>query len=172
MTYRIVGGPPRSLACRWMRPLLAALALLAAAGAPAAEIRLARVWPEWHRADSFQSYYEYHTGHELTGKWIVLRSQLDDRGGMYFLIRVENPGPVVRGASLFVHVITPDAMEPRVFSFPTDIPAGSQLFETGLTGTDWGGERVEPIAWEIELRAPDGAVLARKTSFLWEKPAR
>jgi hypothetical protein len=155
-----------------MRSLLASLCLFAAfsARAPAADISFKRVWVQWHTADSFQSFYEYHTGRELVGRWIVMRSQPEERTGLYFLTRVENHGAPVRGANFVVRVVTPDATETKVYNFPADIQGGSWLFEIGLTGKDWVLERLHPVAWEVELQAPDGAVLARKSSFLWEKP--
>ena len=69
-------------------------------------------------------------------------------------------------------VISPESIDAKVFTFAADVPAGSRLFEIGLTGRDWAGARVQPVAWEIEVRAADGSVLARKASFLWEKSAR
>jgi hypothetical protein len=156
-----------------MRPLLASLAFLAAAAAGAAELRFVRVWPEWHDGDSFQSYYEYRTGNELVSKrWTVLRSQPDDRSGLYFLVRVENPGEMVRGATFVVRVISPESIDTHVYSFPADVPKGSRLFEIGLTGKDWVGARVDPVAWDVELQSGDGKVLYKKVSFLWEKPGR
>lgn len=157
-----------------MRPILASLALFSAAccASQAAEITLTRVWPEWHDSDSFQSLYEDRTGHELTGKWIVLRSQPSARGGLYFLARVENPGGELPGATFVVRVITAESIDIRSYSFPVPVPGGSHLFEIGLTGKDWKGPRAEPIAWEVELDGADGRVIAKKTSFLWEKPDR
>lgn len=155
-----------------MRSLLAAITLFSAAcTAGAADLQLKRVWPQWHDADSFQSLYEDHSGRELTGGWIVLRSQPGQRGGLYFLTRVENPGSKVPGATFVLRVISPESIEVREFSFPAVVPSGSRLFEIGLTGKDWPGVRVQPVAWELELRAADGSVLARKVSFLWEKSA-
>jgi hypothetical protein len=157
-----------------MRSLLAPFALLSAlcATAQAADLTFKRAWPEWHDSDSFQSLYEQQTGHELTGKWIVLRSQPAQRSGLYFLTRVLNPGGDVRGATFVVRVITLESVDTRVYSFPVFVPGGSRLFEIGLTGTDWKGPRAEPVAWEVELDAADGRVLAKKTSYLWEKPDR
>jgi hypothetical protein len=157
-----------------MRPLFASIALLAASPSPgpAADLSFTRVWPQWHTADSFQSYYEYHTGRELKGKWIVLRSQPDERTGLYFLVRVLNKGTIVRGANFVVRVITPDATETKVFNFPANVQGGKWLFEIGLTGKDWGAQHVHPVAWDVELQSADGSVLARKVSFLWEKPSR
>ncbi len=156
-----------------MRSLLASIALLSAVSAVhAADLKFKRVWPEWHDAESFQSFYEDHTGHELTGKWIVLRSQPNKRGGLYFLTHVENTGPQVEGATFVVRVITLESVDTRTYSFPSAVPGGSRLFELGLTGTDWTAPRAQPVAWEVELDASDGRVLARQTSYLWEKAER
>ncbi len=154
-----------------MRNLLAAIALLAAASCPAADISFLRVWPTWRTADSFQSFYEYHTGRELLGKWIVMRSQPDERTGVYFLVRVKNQGALERGANFVVRVISPDAPETKVYNFPASIKAGSWLYEIGLTGKDWGMGRVHPVAWDVELQTADGTVVAKRASFLWEKPS-
>jgi hypothetical protein len=157
-----------------MRTVLAAITFLAVATVcePAGDPQLVRVWPKWQDADSFQSFYEYRTGRELVGRWIILRSQQGERAGLYFQTRVKNPGDAVRGATFVVRVISPNATDTRVFSFPTEVLAGSQLFEIGLTGKDWAGARVFPIAWDIELHAADGRLLDRKSSFLWEAPSR
>jgi hypothetical protein len=154
-----------------MRTLAAALLVLCVlAPARAADVSFKRVWPQWYDADSFESLYEDHTGRELTGRWIPLRSQPEDRGGLYFLTRVENPGAALAGTTFILRVIAPDSTDTRTYSFPADVPAGSRLFQIGLTGKDWTKPRVEPVAWELELRAPDGRVLASARSFLWAKP--
>ncbi len=145
------------------------LLLAAALPARAADLQLKRVWPQWYSADSFQSYYEDRTGHELTGKRTLLRSRPEERGGLYFLTRVENPGGPLAGATFVVRVISPEATDTRVFNFPADIPAGSWLFQIGLTGRDWLGARTYPVAWELELHGADGKVLASARSYLWEK---
>jgi hypothetical protein len=156
-----------------MRTLLAPLAFLSTlCVAQAADVTFKRVWPEWHDAESFQSLYEDHTGRELTGKWIVLRSQPGQRSGLYFLTRVENRGAQIDGAVFVVRVITLEGVDTKTYSFPSVIPGGKRLFEIGLTGTDWKGPHAEPVAWEVELDGADGRVLARMTSYLWEKPGR
>ena len=156
-----------------MRQILAPLALLALAASPgrADGVTFARVWPQWHDSNSFESYHEYRTGKELVQDWIVMRSQPKSRSGLYFLTRVENKGPALASATFTVRVIKPDSVETRVYTFPAAVPAGSRLFEIGLTGADWASSRVQPVAWEVELRSQDGALLAETSSFLWEKPA-
>jgi len=154
-----------------MRRLCASLLLLSACASPPKEtdLHFERVWLTWHDSASFDSFYEYRTGEELVGKWTILRSQPNERTGLYFQIRTENPA-AARDAKIVIRVISPDSIDPRVFTFPLQVPAGSRLFVVGLTGADWPMIRVVPVAWEVELQAPDGSVLAKKSSFLWEKP--
>ncbi|MGA2691606.1 MAG: hypothetical protein ABSF76_04510 [Opitutaceae bacterium] len=156
-----------------MRSPLVPLALFCAAAlsVQAADLKLKRVWPEWYSADSFQSFYEYHTGRELTGRGMtVLRSIPGKRAGLYFMTRIENPGAPQTGATLVLRVISPESTDTRVFTFPASIPSGSWLFQVGLTGKDWAGPHIQPVAWEIEVHGADGGLLAKKSSFLWEKP--
>jgi hypothetical protein len=130
-----------------------------------------RVWPRYRDADSFQSFYEYLTGRELVGKWTMLRSQPAHREGYYFYTRVENPGPAINGATFVVRVLMPDSTATRIYRFAADIPRKSRLFQIGITGSDWLGPRVNPVAWQVELQAPDGKVITAQSSFLWAEPA-
>ena len=107
------------------------------------------------------------------GKWIVLRSQPDERGGLYFVARVENPGRGdPRGDVRRAGDRPRGDRHQGLHASRRASRSGSQLFEIGLTGTDWAGPRVLPVAWEVELQAADGEVIARKVSYLWEKPDR
>jgi len=83
---------------------------------------------------------------------------------------VENKAGALQAASFTIRVIRPDSTDTKVYTFAADIPAGSHLFEIGLTGTDWVWPRTMPVAWEVELHAADGSLLAQKASFLWRSP--
>ena len=139
--------------------------------AQAAEVEFVRVWPGWRDAASFERISEYFTGEEDTGRDIVLRTQPEQREGFYFLVRVANPGDVLPGAKFVLQVIAPSAPEPKTTIFPAEIPSRSKVFLLGLTGADWAGADVHPVAWKLELRSADDRVLASAQSFLWEKPA-
>jgi hypothetical protein len=154
-----------------MRPLVAALLLLSPGLLRADPVTLVRVWPQWHDADSFKSYYEFKKGDELTGNFVVIRSQPKDRNGLYFLTRVENKAAPISDVIFTVRVIKPDSTDTLSYSFAAFIPKGGQLFEIGLTGTDWANAKAQPVAWSVELHAPDGRLIAAKSSFLWEKPS-
>lgn len=157
-----------------MRPLLALLCLFAAAltTARAAEVEFVRVWPGWRDADSFRRISEYFDGKENTGNQIVLRTHADARAGFYFLTRVSNDSGPLDGAKFVLRLITPESATPKAFTFPATVPAGSNVFQLGLTGADWAGPKVHPVAWKLELLAADGRVLALQKSFLWELPAK
>lgn len=156
-----------------MRSALACLALLILASlAGAAEAEFVRVWPQWREAKSFDHIGEYFGRRENSERHLVLRTQADVRDGYYFLVRVKNAAALA-GAKFELHVIRPDAPEPKIFSFPAAIGAGGAVFELGLTGADWPkGKDAHPVAWKLALLAADGRVLAEQKSFLWEKPAQ
>jgi len=156
-----------------MRPLLTVLLFAAVlVSARAADIAFVRVWPAWRTEESFRRISEYFDGKENTGSQIVLRTHADTRAGYYFLIRVSNTGAALSGAKFVLHLIAPDSAEPKLFSFPADVPAGAAVFQLGLTGADWPGPKVHPVAWKLELTADDGRVLVTQKSFLWEIPAK
>jgi hypothetical protein len=159
---------------RLLSLLLAAVAVWtgATAAAEGSGMTLVRVWPQWKDADSFMSISEYFTHQEMTGGWIVLRTHPESRVGFYFLTRLKNAGARAAGTRFVIHLIMPDSPDPRTYVFTTPIPPGSHLFEIGLTGPDWKGSRLHPVAWRVELQDSAGQVLAAKSSYLWEKPGK
>ena len=150
--------------------LLLALSLPASLGAAGLEI--VRIFPGWRSADSFHRITEFFGGKENTGGITVLRTQSAEPAGYYWFLRLKNPATPVVGARFELQVITPIAPEPRTFAFAADIPAGSSLFQLGLTGTDWPGPKARPAAWHLRLLAADGTTLLAKESFLWELPEK
>jgi len=158
-----------------MRRLLivALLALTGPAGSlRAAEVSFVRVWPGWRPADSFKRISEYFDNQENDGGWIVARTRPKDRAGYYFLARVDHPATPLDGARFVLQVILPTDPVPRTYSFPVACPAGNHVFDLGVTGADWAGKSVHPVAWRLDLVARDGRPLATQQSFLWAKPAK
>jgi len=151
---------------------LLALLIAPLAAARAGDVEFIRIWSDWRTAESFERISEYFTGHENTGSEIVRRSQPDKRAGFYFLVRLANHGAAQPAAKLVLSLIKPDSPLVRVFTFPTPIAAGESVFELGLTGADWPGPKVHPVAWKLEVIATDGTLLAVHKSFLWEKPSQ
>ncbi|MCE2861112.1 MAG: hypothetical protein LW690_01535 [Opitutaceae bacterium] len=153
------------------RPLLLAVALLAAARAPAAGAEFVRIWPAWQEASAFDRIGEYFGTAEPGAGTTVLRTSPGTREGYYFLSRVRTVSPA-NGARFELQVIRPDAPTPVTFQFRANVPAGETAFQLGLTGTAWpGGSRANPVAWKISFFDGNGRLLAEHKSFLWEKPA-
>ncbi len=156
---------------RLPRPTLLALAALVLAPvlAPATEVKLVRVWPDYRTAGSFTRIAEYFGGKESAPELIV-RSQPDARDGYYFLTRFETD-TALPGSILAVEYTLPGEESARVHFFPLDIPTGSRAFLAGVTGADWPSAQTVPTAWRIRLLGPSGTELARSQSFLWSLPA-
>jgi len=152
--------------------LLLALLLGPLASARAAEVEFVRIWTDWRNAESFDRISEYFTGQENTGNQIVRRSQPAVRAGYYFLVRLRNSGSSHPSAKLILSLIKPDSPLVRVYTFPVPIAAGESVFNLGLTGADWPGEKAHPVAWKLEAVATDGTKLGEHKSFLWEKPSQ
>jgi hypothetical protein len=149
---------------------LAGILLLSLPGARAADLSFVRVWPRWYDADPFIRISEYFTGQPHVGERTILRTQDSVRAGFYFLVRVRNPGLLVPGTHFSIAVILPGRPDPRTFTFATDVPAGGKVYELGLTGADWPGKKIYPLAWKLDLVGADGRLLASQQSFLWSKP--
>jgi hypothetical protein len=157
-----------------MRSLFALIVVAATSlvGASAAEVEFVRVWPGWRSAESFERISEFFTGEENTGRETVLRTHPGRRDGFYYLVRTANSGETLTGATFVLRVIAPSEPDPKVTTFPVDLPPRSKVFLLGLTGPEWPHEEVHPVAWKLELRSANDTVLASAQSFLWEKPAK
>jgi len=134
------------------------------------EVEFVRIWPQWRSDDSFLRISEYLSGEENTGRQTVLRSQPDDRDGFYFLVRVKGAHDQSGATKFVLEVITPDSAQAKVYNFPTAITKRSQVFNLGLTGSDWKGKKVHPVAWRLRLIADEDRELASQQSFLWALP--
>jgi hypothetical protein len=143
------------------------LALLAVGTAVAGNVSFVRVWPGWKTDTFFTRISEYFGSPEDPGGRIILRTHPGERTGCYFVARVRNTGAAEAGATFVLRVLVPDSTDPKVFSFPADVPSGEPVYEIGLTGSDWTSRKVHPVAWQLELRSAGGQVLASSQSFLW-----
>ena len=135
----------------------------------AAEVTFVRIWPAWREAASFERISEYFGGGENTGRQTVMRTQASQRSGFYFLVRTDNPAAAIADARFELTVIKPDSPKPRTYTFAAAVPAGSHVFNLGLTGSDWPGKETQPVAWQLRLLAADGHEIGRGKSFLWSK---
>ena len=73
-----------------------------------------------------------------------------------------------RERKFVLRIVTPLSPETEQFSFPAEGVAGEQVFEIGLTGSDWPGKRpIRSLGWSLSLL--QGQILASAQSFLWSK---
>jgi hypothetical protein len=149
-------------------PILSLLLALAPA-LHGADLTFVRVSADWRTADSFTRISEYFDGKENTSGQTILRSQPKAREGFYVLVHTATKA-AIPGARFELQVYLPGMEQPRVFTGATDVPAGSHVTLTGLTGADWPGEKIKPVAWRVSVFGPDGATLASEQSFLWSPP--
>lgn len=143
---------------------------LAKEGTLGADPAIVRTFAGWRDGASFKRISEYFDGKENTGRETVLRTHPEQRTGYYFLVRVANPGapqPVRFQLQLF----EPGAAAARTVAFPAGLKSGSEVFQLGLTGPAWQDAKSQPVAWQLQILADDGRVLATEKSYLWEKPA-
>jgi len=152
------------------RSVLCFLFAAIAGALTASPIEFVRIWPAWRETESFIRISEYFGGVENTGRQTVLRTQTGERSGFYFLTRTANPGPAQPAAKFELQVIMPDSPFPKTYTFPVDLQSGGHVYNLGLTGADWPGKKIQPVAWRLRLLSADGQELAVGKSFLWEKP--
>jgi hypothetical protein len=156
-----------------MRSLLALLFLSLSCVASGAEpVSIVRTWTGFRTVESFTRISEYFNGQENTGGQVMLRSQPQERSGFYFLCRVRNTQSPIAKAKLNLRVITPHSPTATTYTYEVSLPKGDQVFQVGLTGSDWKDPAENPVAWQIELLDPAGQKLATDESFLWSKPDR
>jgi hypothetical protein len=160
---------------RLRSPLLHFVLLLAALPAPSpakeGELKIVRVFTGWRDAASFKRISEYFDGKENTGGETVVRTHPDQRGGYYFLVRVNNPGPAMR-AQFQLQLVAEGQPAQRTTVFPAEVKTGSSVFQLGLTGPEWQDAKTRPVAWQLSIISTgDGRALATEKSYLWEKPA-
>lgn len=154
-----------------MRSVLTAFLLFTAVScAHAEDVELTRVWPAWRSAESFDRISEYFDGQENTGRHTVLRTQPTARAGYYFLIRAK-AAATTTGAKFVLQIITPEAPEPKIYTFPITLGPKETVFDVGLTGTDWAGRKTHAVAWRLSVINAEGHELASQQSFLWSNPA-
>lgn len=139
-----------------------------AVSAVAHATEITRVWPEWRTAESFVRLSELFGGAENPGSEIFLRTHPEKRDGLYFLVRLAHASAV--DGTLELRLIKSGGTDPIVFKFPASVASGSSVFQLGLTGGDWPGEKTDPIAWRVALVDSNGTEVVAKESFLWSAP--
>lgn len=122
----------------------------------------------------FQHICEFFTGKERGGNRVLLRTDAEERTGLYFIAELmPRLREIPPGASLVVEVIRSDSNEIHTHEFPLPTePARSRILHVGLTGGDWpeAERRLRPVAWRLRLVDSNGDPVDSWSSFLWEMP--
>jgi hypothetical protein len=158
-----------SVFIRFIRGSCILLALVGATSLSAQDLTLTPVTIGWRDAASFKRISEYFDGRENTGGITTLRTHADQRAGYYFMMRAENPGATV-AAQIVIQVILPTDQKIQRHTFNATLAAPKTLVHLGLTGPAWPGEKINPVAWKIDITTTDGRLLASDKSYLWDKP--
>lgn len=154
----------------WKTSFILGLLSLSAVATKAAEIELA--FTDYMKTGQFQRITEYFTGHERAGSRTLLRSNPEERSGLYFIIRLNESLESSAINEVEVEWIRSESGESKVHTFPIESRAGKgRWIYCGLTGDDWPDEKQVPLAWSIRLKQ-DQRELAQHRSFLYVLPDR
>ena len=124
---------------------------------------------EGHR---FVRLSEYFTGKENTGNRMIVRSQPDERTGLYFILRLDRPVCDIHDASkVRMSILLPLLAEPIVYEMPfAGEKKRTRTVMVGLTGSDWQMGNITPVGWHVGVEDDAGNILAEHSSFLWRMP--
>ena len=123
------------------------------------------------QATKFTRISEYFTGHENQGHRVIVRSNPDYRGGLYFIIRFsESTRDFPKGLHLSMDYYSAKQgkLNHQEFALPYPMKRTNKIF-AGITAEEID-EMVLPIAWRIQLIREDGSVYSELKSYLWEMP--
>lgn len=121
-------------------------------------------------AEQFIRISEYFTGKENTGKRVILRSDPDHRGGLYFVVRFsESVQSLPENIKLSVEFYLTGSVHLNHFDFdlPSPLKNTRRIF-VGITDPSVDSKRF-PIAWKIRVYLT-GETYCERKSYLWEMP--
>jgi len=124
-------------------------------------------------AEKFRRITEFFTGRENTSGRVFLRSDPAERGGLYFITRIDDkltnlPAGMKVGIDFFEAGSA--QMRQYIFALPMVLKETNKLF-IGLT--DEGMlEKQLPAAWRVYLLNPDESLHSELKSYLWEMPEK
>jgi hypothetical protein len=119
----------------------------------------------------FKRIPEFFTGLEFSGSKVYCRTNLGDREGFYFVVKVRGNIPkLTKGSHWLVNWVT--SIDPAVQQVKIPVSdknfSGKEVF-IGLTGSDWLDSSVKPLAWSLCLVDANEQKIAQAQSFLWSK---
>lgn len=131
------------------------------------EVRKKAFFPK----DAFLRIPEFFSGAEYEGIKVYCRSSDASRAGFYLVVKVSGSVAKIPTQMLWsLDWVMPHVPRPRTKQIPIENPNifGKEVF-IGLTGEDWSGQSVQPLAWCLKLLDGEGREIAQNQSFLWSK---
>lgn len=131
------------------------------------EVRKKAFFPK----DAFLRIPEFFSGAEYEGIKVYCRSSDASRAGFYIVVKVSGSVAKIPTQMLWsLDWVMPHVPRPRTKQIPIENPNifGKEVF-IGLTGKDWSGQSVQPLAWCLKLLDGEGREIAQNQSFLWSK---
>jgi hypothetical protein len=122
-------------------------------------------------AKAFSRISEYFTGRENQGRRIILRTDPEQRGGLYFIIRFsDSMKNLPRGLNLSLDYYAAGSgkLNHCGYEMPYPLKPTNKVF-AGITSSDTIKLGI-PIAWRIQLLTQDGSIYSELKSYLWEMP--
>ena len=120
-------------------------------------------------SDETISAYEVFTGKEATYGKLIMRTQPNNRAGMYFFVMFGyKPDDIALGCTFELSVNTTAEAKTRTYKFTVpETHSVTREVVLGITGSDWKSPKTRVNAWKLVLKSPTGKVLAEKQSWLW-----
>jgi hypothetical protein len=134
------------------------------------EIEIKLVQTRYFLEEDFVRIREYLNGKEFSGRRLAVRTQSDQRTGLYFVLTLSrNAAALPSDTKVRIEVLTEGELTARSFEFeiPKKRPFTRDLF-LGLTGSHWPNPNAVPLAWNISLMGPSEEIIDQQKSFLWE----
>lgn len=131
------------------------------------------VRPRYIPESQFKRISEYFTGVENTGGKTILRTQEDERAGMYFILSLDwlKNRHILLGSQIQIDYVRSDNVEPQQVRFIlSDSKSTFKEIYLGITGKDWSSPAVTLAAWKVTVLDPLGREVAAEQSFLWDLP--
>lgn len=127
---------------------------------------------DYKETNFFKRISEYFSGVENTGYRLILRTDPQQREGLYFQSLLSRPvRELPEGAVFRVRYVRPETGQPVIshsFPLPQDLrSSGKTQLWLGFTGADAPADEAAPVAWQISVEDAEGNPLAETHSFLW-----
>ena len=119
-----------------------------------------------------RSIWEIFTGKEFGHGRLFLRTQPENRTGLYFFVMFDTyQMNILEGSKITLFVHSEASKDVQEFTF--DVKANSSLLRElalGITGSDAKRVSDKVLAWKIVVKSPDGKVITQGQSWLWSIP--